>query len=221
EGPQATGAAAEDLKAAFEQAKLEVSAEVFMALDERKTGILGASEMLRFAELSGFEGGPREWREEFRLLCEEHGTDAGKGLDFEAFLQMVNDPREGGSYCTFDELEEIAETLSPTSPKNRLQLNGNWVNTQGEELRIQDEEIMWKGTGEKWQLEYVPGVHDKLRLSFEDGDTYQGKVVNSGRIKWSDGDQWRRKHHEERQKMNKQWLEQKASERQGAHSFDS
>jgi len=91
---------------------------IFRALDDSGSGYLNSEAMKTFAVLSGFDEDDAAWREEFQLLCEDIGCQTSVGVDLEAFERLVNDPTEGGSYCSDRELEQICEELTelPTRP---------------------------------------------------------------------------------------------------------
>jgi len=85
--------------------------EVFHLCDRDEDGRLKQHEMLRFAELTGFEGKEEEWDEEYRLLCADHGLDTQLGIGKDEFARLVDDESDAGQYCSVDELKEMLEKL--------------------------------------------------------------------------------------------------------------
>merc|ERR1719362_83096 len=85
--------------------------EVFHFCDRDSDGRLKKDEMLRFAELTGFEGNGQEWDEEYRLLCADHDLDTNLGIAEDTFLRLVDDESDAGQYCSDDELREMLEKL--------------------------------------------------------------------------------------------------------------
>jgi len=86
---------------------------VFQALDSDGDGFLKAAELWHFGLLTGFDGDAKEWREEFRLLCEEQGVDHMRGLDADEFATLIDDKENPGCHCSTDELWEIFRKVVP------------------------------------------------------------------------------------------------------------
>eukprot|EP00933_Yihiella_yeosuensis_P061262 TRINITY_DN64069_c0_g1_i1.p1 TRINITY_DN64069_c0_g1~~TRINITY_DN64069_c0_g1_i1.p1 ORF type:complete len:293 (+),score=84.98 TRINITY_DN64069_c0_g1_i1:124-879(+) len=90
--------------------KSELSKKLFAALDwdGKQEGVLSSSEMLRYAQLCGFEGSEDEWSQEFRDMCEEHGWNAEVGVSESQFIKYI----EADEDNTEAELEELIEQLN-------------------------------------------------------------------------------------------------------------
>ncbi|CAJ1375227.1 unnamed protein product [Effrenium voratum] len=88
----------------FAMSRAELKSALFSALDQDGDRRLLSPELRQFAELTGFEGDPEEWEEEYRVLCE------AQGCDLAAFGQLLDDD-EDGLYCADAELAEMLQVL--------------------------------------------------------------------------------------------------------------
>jgi len=86
---------------------------IFAALCHKTSGIplLGPSQMLDFAKLTGFDGDESAWAEDFKLLSSVHGDGPGGCLTEAGFKAMLNDKSEDGFHCTNKELTLVLDKL--------------------------------------------------------------------------------------------------------------
>jgi len=95
--------------------RVKLIQDIFHACDITKIGRLQASDMCTFASHTGFNGSTDEWVEEYKILCEDRGIDAGKGFACQEFVDLVNDVSENGCYCTDTELQAIHDKMTQVS----------------------------------------------------------------------------------------------------------
>ena len=121
-----------------ENVRWDLLTAAFEALNWTGTGQLSADEMRPFANETGFEGTDEEWTEEFKMLLQECGENAG--ITLPNFAKLANDTSEDGCYCSDQDLRKLitsleearAETtwndqLEPGDPKSFDKMHFEWI----------------------------------------------------------------------------------------------
>mmetsp|Transcript_92315 Transcript_92315/g.214502 ORF Transcript_92315/g.214502 Transcript_92315/m.214502 type:complete len:603 (-) Transcript_92315:46-1854(-) len=85
---------------------------IFRALDADGDGRLGCAELLRFAQLTGFDGSEADWGGEFRDLCAAHADGDPAGPTLPGFRLMLDDTSDDGFHCTDKELAKVCSQLA-------------------------------------------------------------------------------------------------------------
>ena len=133
-----TAAPAQRAQPPAEDVRRDLLTAAFEALNWTGTGQLSADEMRPFANETGFKGTDEEWKEEFKMLLQECGENAG--ITLPNFAKLVNDTSEDGCYCSNQGLRKLitsleearAETawndqLEPGDPKSFDKMHFAWI----------------------------------------------------------------------------------------------
>eukprot|EP00973_Karenia_brevis_P031691 4372798-Karenia_brevis.AAC.1 len=89
-----------------------MTARLFKKLDRDGDGFLDIAELKRFAVLTGFEGDPFVWAEEYKQMCTEFKCQLTSGLNSDAFIALVDDNSGMGCYCKDCQLHQLCEEVS-------------------------------------------------------------------------------------------------------------
>lgn len=81
----------------------EVQSAFFRACDLDKNGYLNLSELIRFAEMTGCEGGLKELTVLYETTCSKHSEDRQIGITLPTFVKFTDDEADGVYFPT-DEL---------------------------------------------------------------------------------------------------------------------
>jgi len=100
----------------------EVQKAIFVALDADGDHRLSCAELLRFAQLCGFDGDDEAWNEEFEELCETHAGSNQVGPTEAQFRALLDDDSDTGMYCHYKELVDVCRKLAtPNEAEDDLQ----------------------------------------------------------------------------------------------------
>ena len=106
----ANASRAEEAPSGSARARPDLVKAVFCELDGDGDGVLSCDEMYVFAKLSGFKGGPCDWRKAYDILCKDNSCPVS-GVSQAVLAKLVHDRSDHGCFCTDEELKAMAKEL--------------------------------------------------------------------------------------------------------------
>ncbi|CAE7250390.1 unnamed protein product [Symbiodinium natans] len=143
----------------------ELLVSLFNALGGHETGYLGSEQLLRMAQLLGFEGDAQAWQEEYLALCRSYGWKEKRGANRRQFAELLDDDDSDA----FSNDMELATMLCnfPASQPHQIPRNDlvkaffDWVDLNhnrrlgGRELLRFAKHLGFDGDSAEWDKEYA------------------------------------------------------------------
>lgn len=139
------------------EARAELLAALFRALDAGVQKRLGIWQMARLADVCGFAGSQGAWEEEYRMICSQYSWNPQVGPDERQLAQMLDD-RNGCVYCSDQALQflllELGTRTELVAAVFRALSGGRSEPLRSYELRNYADLCGFDGNDAEWVEEY-------------------------------------------------------------------